>query len=126
MIFYVFYSSFSLHDGLENIFYEQLEWLKFKKSTPPKSPFGGGLIASPDPTAVSRTAYGSAKISWPKIKNIALFLMYLTLSFFSKISSDRKKKRIQNIFVLKTFKVRALTLIRILMVLTNKKTLPVK
>ena len=97
MIFYVFYLSFSLHDSLENVFYEQLEWLKFQKSAPPKSPFGGGggeggLIASPDPTAVSRTVYDSAKISWPQIKNIALFSMYLTLPFFSKIGPDRKKK----------------------------------
>ena len=43
MIFYVFYLSFSLHDSLENVFYDQLEWLKFQKSVPPpKSPFGGG------------------------------------------------------------------------------------
>ena len=68
MIFYVFYSSFSLHDSLENVFYEQLEWLKFQKSVPPPNPHlggegeGGGLIASPDPTAVSRTVDDSAKI----------------------------------------------------------------
>ena len=42
MIFYVFYSSFSLHDSLENVFYEQLEWLKFQKSVPPQIPIGGG------------------------------------------------------------------------------------
>ena len=97
MIFYVFYLSFSLHDSLENVFYEQLEWLKFQKSVPPPNPHlggggRGGLIASPDPTAVSRTVYDSAKISWPQIKNIALFSMYLTLPFFSKIGPDRKKK----------------------------------
>ena len=97
MIFYVFYLSFSLHDSLENVFYEQLEWLKFQKSAPPQIPIWGGggeggLIASPDPTAVSRTVYDSAKISWPQIKNIALFSMYLTLPFFSKIGPDRKKK----------------------------------
>ena len=42
MIFYVFYSSFSLHDSLENVFYEQLEWLKFQKSVPPQIPIWGG------------------------------------------------------------------------------------
>ena len=42
MIFYVFYLSFSLHDSLENVFYEQLEWLKFQKSAPPNPHLGGG------------------------------------------------------------------------------------
>ena len=31
MIFYVFYSNFSLHDSLENVFSEHSEWLKFQK-----------------------------------------------------------------------------------------------
>ena len=42
MIFYVFYLSFSLHDSLENVFYEQLEWLKFQKSAPPQILIWGG------------------------------------------------------------------------------------
>ena len=54
MIFYVFYSNFSLHDSFENAVFEHLEWLKFQKfseDSTPKPParrrgaWGGGLTA---------------------------------------------------------------------------------
>ena len=40
IIFYDFYSSFSLHDSLENDVSEYLEWLKFQKvlEDPPTNP----------------------------------------------------------------------------------------
>ena len=44
MIFYVFYSNFSLHGSLENAVFEHLEWLKFQKNFPgalPQNPCKG-------------------------------------------------------------------------------------
>ena len=60
VIFYVFYSNFSLRENLENAVSEHLEQPKFQK-------FSRGcadplVICSPDPPAVLQTAYSSAKI----------------------------------------------------------------
>ena len=67
VIFYVFYSNFSLRENLENAVSEHLEQVKFQK-------FSRGcadplVVCSPDPPVVSQTVYSSAKImcSWIKV-----------------------------------------------------------
>ena len=50
MIFYLFYSNFSLHDSLENGFSEHSEWLKLQRF------LAGGLTVPPRPQPVTQTA----------------------------------------------------------------------
>ena len=74
MIFYVFYSNISLHDSFESAISENLEWLKFRKSSVGFTPKPS--IQQPlDTPAVLHAAIGNLKIGCLYMKNIVLFSM---------------------------------------------------